>query len=95
MLLLSSCTSVNQPVGPKWPNVSEELRKKCENLKTITEDKVSISDMLKVIVENYTLHHECSIKVDGWNEWYDSQKKVYETIIPDKKTKPWYNFWSK
>lgn len=97
VLMLSGCSMFQQPVpiAPQWPDAPNELKKKCEALKTIVGDKVSITDMMKVVVENYTLHYECSAKVDGWNEWYESQKKVYETVVPDKKSKPWYNVWSK
>lgn len=96
-LLISGCSMFKQPVpiAPQWPEVPAELKKKCESLKTVIGDKVSLTDMMKVIVENYTLHYECSAKVDGWNEWYESQKKVYETVVPDKKSKSWYNVWSK
>ena len=83
------------PVAPKWPDVPPALKEKCEALKTIAMEKVSVVDMMKVIVENYTLHYQCSAKVDGWNEWYNSQKKIYETVVPDKSKKPWYNFWSR
>ena len=47
--------------------------------------------MMKIIAENYSLHYQCSTKVEGWHEWYEEQKKVYETVVPDKK-KPWYKF---
>lgn len=95
-LLISSCSMFKQPVpiAPQWPEVPAELKKKCEALKTVTGDKVSLTDMMKIIVENYTHYYECSAKVDGWNNWYESQKKVYETVVPDKKSKPWYNVWS-
>lgn len=96
-LLVSGCSMFKQPVpiAPQWPDAPAELKKKCETLKTIASDKVNITDMMRVIVENYMLHYECSAKVDGWNQWYDSQKKIYETVVPDKKSKPWYDVWSK
>ena len=36
--------------------------------------------MLKTIVHNYTLYHQCSLKVDGWNDWYVEQKKIYDEL---------------
>jgi hypothetical protein len=54
--------------------------KKCDDLKTIEGDKVLITDMLKIIVQNYTLYYECSTKVDGWQDWYNQQKKIYENL---------------
>jgi len=78
-LLLTSCaTSI--PVKPKFPEVQQILKERCENLKKIEGNQVAITEMLKVVIHNYTLYHECSTKVDGWQEWYESQKKIYESI---------------
>ncbi len=97
VLFISGCSLFQKPVpiAPQWPDVPLQLKKKCEELKTIAGEKISVTDMMKVIVENYALHYQCSTKVEGWNEWYEEQKKIYETVVPDKKNKPWYNFWSK
>lgn len=77
LLFLVGC-STTVPVQKKFPNATPELLKKCENLKKIEGDKVAITDMLKVIVHNYSLYYECSTKVDGWQEWYSEQKKIHE-----------------
>lgn len=68
------------PIKPKWPDAPPALKEKCENLKKIEGDKVAITEMLKVIIHNYTLYHECATKVEGWNEWYETQKKIYESV---------------
>ena len=68
------------PVARNFPDATPELMKKCESLKTIQGDKVAITEMLKTIVENYTLYYQCSLKVDGWQEWYDTQKKIFSEI---------------
>ncbi len=77
-LLIGCSTTV--PVKPKFPEVPQVLKERCESLKKIEGDKVAITEMLKVVIHNYTLYHECSTKVDGWNEWYESQKKIYESV---------------
>ncbi len=77
-LLLAGC-STTVPVTKKFPNATPELMKQCESLKKIEGDKVSITDMLKVVVHNYSLYYECSTKVDGWQEWYTEQKKIHES----------------
>jgi entry exclusion lipoprotein TrbK len=77
--LLAGC-STPVSIKPTFPEVPQILKEKCENLKKIEGDKVAITEMLKVVIHNYTLYHECSTKVDGWQEWYDSQKKIYESI---------------
>lgn len=82
VLLLSGCALFKQPVPivPKFPEATPELMKKCEELKTIEGDKVAITELLKTVVQNYTLYYECSNKVDGWQDWYNGQKKIFEDI---------------
>ena len=55
------------------------MREKCPQLKSI-DDSAKLSDIAKTIAENYTTYHECSIKNDAWLEWYDTQKKIYESV---------------
>lgn len=76
-LFLVGC-STPVPVKQKWPDVVTELQEKCPQLKTIEGEKVAITDLLKVVIENYTTYYQCANKVDGWNEWYDKQKKIFE-----------------
>lgn len=83
VFLLTGCSLFSQPVPivPKFPEAVPELLKKCEELRTIdTTDKVAITDLLKVIVHNYTLYYECSARVEGWQDWYNDQKKIFENI---------------
>ena len=78
-IVLAGC-STTVPVARKFPEAPEVLKQKCESLKLIEGDKVAITEMLKVIVHNYSLYHECATKVEGWQEWYDTQKKIYESV---------------
>ncbi len=76
---LVGCSTV-VPVKPKFPDPVKELTEQCKALQKVEGDKVAITDMLKVIISNYALYYECSAKVDGWNEWYNEQKKIYEGV---------------
>jgi glutamate-1-semialdehyde 2,1-aminomutase len=58
------------PVTTRFPEAPAALKEKCEQLKKIEGDKVAITEMMKVIVHNYSLYWECSAKVDGWQDWY-------------------------
>lgn len=78
-LLVSGCLGT-APIKPKFPDVPVALTERCESLKKVEGDKVAITEMLKVVVQNYTLYYECSTKVEGWNEWYEGQKKIYESV---------------
>jgi uncharacterized protein YcfL len=78
-LLLAGCTTV--PVAVKFPDAPSVLMEKCPPLKTIEkEEGISIIDITKNVTVNYTMYHECGIKVETWIEWYNDQKKIFENI---------------
>jgi hypothetical protein len=79
VVLLSAC-STPVTVKQKFPEVPKSLVERCENLKKIEGDKVAITEMLKVVVQNYGMYYECAAKVDGWKEWYTEQKRIYESV---------------
>ena len=78
-LLLAGCSTV-VPVKQKFPDAPPALKEKCEQLKQVQGSNVSITDLLKVVVQNYTLYHECSTKVEGWQEWYTEQEKIFNSV---------------
>ena len=77
ILLLTGC-STTVPVTAKFPEAPTELLLKCPALKQLEED-VKL-DVAKNITYNYTLYNECVIKHDAWIEWYQSQKKIFESV---------------
>jgi hypothetical protein len=78
VLLLTGC-STTVPVTAKFPEAPNELLQRCPALKQMNEE-VKLSDVAKNITYNYTLHYECAIKHDAWIEWYQSQKKIFESV---------------
>jgi hypothetical protein len=79
VVLISGCSFL-VPVKANFPSAPDILKERCENLMTIEGTGVSITDMLKTVVNNYALYYECSAKVDGWNEWYEEQKRIFESV---------------
>jgi uncharacterized lipoprotein YmbA len=77
-LVLAAC-STPVPVSQRFPDVPKALVERCESLRKIEGDKVAITEMLKVVVQNYGMYYECAAKVDGWNDWYLEQKRIYES----------------
>jgi len=76
---LAGCaTSV--PVTMNFPQVPEELKVSCPDLKTIPEGTTKLSEVVSNVSENYGQYHECRIKIDAWTQWYNSQKKIFESI---------------
>ena len=76
-LLLAGCSITAVPVAPKFPEAPATLQEKCAELKEATEG-MTLTEFTKVVVENYVLYHECKVKVEGWNDWYNKQKAIFE-----------------
>jgi hypothetical protein len=77
VVLLSGCNTT--PVKRSFPEVPKELMAACPELKNVPQTE-QLSDVLKVVVDNYGQYHECSIKVDAWIEWYKSQKQIFDSV---------------
>ena len=77
--LLTGC-STTVPVVMKFPDAPPSLKQPCAALKKIESESVSIVELHKTVVENYTNYYECSIKVDEWNEWHTKQNKIFEEV---------------
>lgn len=75
-LALSACTTT-VPVKQKFPESVPELMKQCKELYQVEPGKNSITDLLKTVINNYVLYHECSNRVDGWRDWYNEQKIIF------------------
>jgi hypothetical protein len=78
VLLLTGCL-VSTPVKRNFPEVPKELMEACPDLKK-TESTEKLSEVLKVVVDNYGQYHECKVKVDTWAEWYKTQKDIFESV---------------
>lgn len=78
-VLLAGC-SIITPVKREFPEATKTLLEQCPDLKTIEGDKVAITDLLKTVVNNYSLYYQCANKVEGWQEWYEEQKKNFNSV---------------
>lgn len=71
-------------VKPEFPApyVDDKTKQlaKCEELMKIDPAARDMQNVFNTIVQNYTLYWQCSTHVDGWNEWYQKQKKIYEEV---------------
>lgn len=76
VVALSGCVSV--PVERKFPDTPESLKQACPDLQTVRSDNTQLSELMVVVTSNYKLYHECQIKVESWQEWYKTQKKIFE-----------------
>lgn len=76
VLFLVGCTTV--PVVMKFPERPADSEA-CPQLDKIP-DQPKISDLTTSVVKNYGAYHECAVRVETWNEWYDKQKKIFESV---------------
>lgn len=75
-ILLSGCTTV--PVAVKFPDPPGRLATvPCPNLQKLNDD-AKLSDVSRTITVNYTTYHECAIKLEAWQEWYEEQKLIFK-----------------
>ena len=79
LLLLTGC-STTVPVVRKFPEMPDELGKKCPPLTQIKEDTTKLSEVISVVSDNYIEYHKCSEKVDMWIEWYRLQKENFDSV---------------
>jgi hypothetical protein len=77
-IALSGCSTV-VPVVAKFPEAPKELLTLCPKLK-VADEKPELSELTKTIVTNYSEYHLCANRVEGWNEWYTQQKKIFEAL---------------
>lgn len=77
VVFLSGC-SLLVPVQRKFPQAPVILLEPCPQLQKIPEDKGTLRDMLKVVIENYSTYYQCSDKTESWQEWYINQKDIFE-----------------
>ena len=80
VLLLTSCAVNHVPVKRTFPDVPEELKQACPDLKMVPEGTTELSKTLSVVVENYGQYKECQLKVELWNDWYEKQKQIFDAV---------------
>jgi hypothetical protein len=77
-LLLAGCLTT--PTIATFPEVPAELLVACPDLKLIDPATTKLSEVVGIVAGNYGQYQECQIKVDTWIEWYNGQKKIFDSI---------------
>lgn len=77
-LSLSACVSV--PVERKFPKAPEELMTACADLQTIPTETTKLSVVVETVATNYGQYQLCQTKNDTWIEWYNEQKKIFDSV---------------
>jgi hypothetical protein len=77
-MFLTGCTTI-VPVKVDFPKAPDTLKQKCSELSKV-KDQANLSDIAKIVSDNYTKYHECSMKNDSWIDWYETQKKIFDGV---------------
>ena len=77
-VLLTGCLAT--PVKRTFPDVPKELMVICPDLSMVADGTTQLSEVMKVVTQNYGQYHECRIKNDLWIEWYKTQKEIFESV---------------
>jgi hypothetical protein len=78
-ILLAGCAT-GVPVMMTFPEVPAELKSACPDLGRVDPKTDKLSDVLTVVTDNYTLYHECRLKIDSWIDWYATQKNIFDKV---------------
>ena len=78
LFMLVGC-STTVPITAKFPEVPERLKQKCPQLEKLG-DEPKLTDVSKTVSINYTTYYECAVKHDGFVEWYEIQKRIFESV---------------
>ena len=79
LAFLATGCSTTVPVTAKFPDVPERLLVKCPQLEKL-ENEAKLSDIGKTVTNNYTTYYECAVKHDAFVEWYQIQKRIFESV---------------
>ena len=41
---------------------------------------VKVSELIRTVTDNYATYYKVKEQVQGWQEWYKEQKKIYESV---------------
>jgi hypothetical protein len=77
VLMLAGC-STTVPVTAKFPE-PPKYTDKCPQLEKLKED-TKLSDVATTVTINYSTYYQCAVKNDAWIEWYQIQKRIFESV---------------
>jgi hypothetical protein len=77
LLFLAGCVT---PIKRNFPDIPPSLRTGCEELALVPQGTEKLSEVLIVVTDNYAKYHECQIKVETWQQWYKTQKDIFDSV---------------
>ena len=80
VFLMSQGCSTTVPLHMTFPEAPPTLMTPAPNLKELTSNNVNLSDLLDNANENYGNYYELKERYLAWQEWYKTQRKIFEEV---------------
>jgi len=79
LAMCSGCSTV-VPVTARFPAAPGEIyQRACPDLQKL-KDAPQLSEVSQTININYSTYYECAVKLDTWIQWYEIQKRIFESV---------------
>ena len=82
LLLVTILTGCATGVAVKmsFPAVPTDLTTPCPDLKSVDANTSKLSEVVSTVVDNYGEYYTCKDRVDNWIDWYNTQKKISDSV---------------
>jgi hypothetical protein len=80
LFLLSACAGNQAQIIPNWPDVPADLQKPAPALTPLAPEQRNLSDLIENSNENYTQYYILKEKYEGWQNWYNTQQKIWQGL---------------
>jgi len=80
MFALTACASNQAQIIPKWPTAPTDLQQPAPELTPLAPEQRNLSDLIENSNENYTQYYILKEKYEGWQNWYNTQQKIWQGL---------------
>jgi len=80
VFFISGCARVTVPVKHSLPELPAVLAERCPDLLKLKENEEKLSELIKTVVGNYILYHECGSRHELLVKWYKEQKQIHDSV---------------
>lgn len=78
--LLTGCFATATPVKRSFPEAPVYLMQPADELRVLDKNTQDLDALILNANENYESYRELDIRLQGWQQWYQEQKKIFESV---------------
>jgi len=79
-MLLAGCVTTATPVKRSFPAVPAEFMEPAPELKELRPDTQDLDALIINANNNYSLYREVESRLEDWQQWYQEQKKIFDSV---------------